>query len=427
MLFSYEARDSAGRAVSGSLEAADERTAVGLVRDQGYYVMRVVPTAVPQARGVALADRGSVNARPQAAFPYARTYNPPPVTWTWMLENLFLRIYSGVSLRDLAVVYRQLAALMNAGVPMQMTFDALIKDSSNSTLRKYLAQMRDVVGPGGRISDAMARFPWIFRPEHRAMIAAGEMSGSPGPMFSRIAQSLELEHTLKNDIKNATIEPCITFACVFLLPPLFLIVAPMFTGGEPNYAAYFDQAILPLLTFLGLGLGIYVASKLAFHARYMVDTVMAMIPGIGGVVRLIAVARFCRTLASLYAAGITVSNGVRGAAEACGNAFLATRLMNAIPVMEAGGGIVDALSRTRALPAIVLSMLSIGETTGDIDVMMDKIAEHFEQEAMVQLKAKVVWWRVIITIAVGIKVLFVLVQFYGGYFGGLMNNADPNG
>lgn len=460
MLYSYEAKDPEGRTITGSLEAVDERSAARQVHDTGYYLMRLDATpgqAQPQtqpASGPAGYPSGPPTASTYSGPPRAARYAPqtasasvistqpahlngyaPPTATTvpnyydqrpmtmgrWIMERIVLQVWPGVSMRDLAIFYRQFAALLDAGVPLRQSFDALGLQSSNGTLKRCLQKIWACIEAGGTLGEGMALFPWIFRDNQRALIAAGELTGTLDVMCRRIAEFLEHEHAFRqNIIKEATM-PLITFAMAFLLPPLYLVVV------QGNGREYFNEAVFPLLATTGTIFGIYVAGKVLTQVKVAYDFVLANLPAIGPTVRLVSLARFARTLSTLYSAGVSVPTAIKYSAEASGNAWMASRMVTTIGMMEAGYGIVDSLVNTRMFPPIVISMLGIGETTGSIDTMMDKIAGHFEQEALLKLHQISVAVRVLATILIGIKVLFVLIHFYTGYFGDVFKATDPDG
>ena len=461
MLYSYEAKDPQGRTVTGSIEAADERSAAKQVHDIGYFVMRLYPipgqAPAPPAPAPALPPSAAYPMAPPAAAAYtgpprAVAYAPPPAmtapistqpvypngyappidaetpAWMdrrpmtvgrWLMEKIVYQVWSGVGTRDLAMFYRQFATLIDAGVSMRQTFETLTVQSPNGALSRALRQVWQVIEAGATLSQGMSLFPWIFRDNQRALIMAGELSGTVDLMCRRISDFLESEYTFRrNLIKEATM-PLVTLCGVFLLPPLFLVVV------LGQWMAYYHAAVEPLLmTVLTIFL-IYLAGKLMSQIKVATDFVLVKFPGLGGALKLVALARFARTLSTLYSAGISIPSAVYYSAIACGNAWMAQRMSSAIPMMEAGYGIVDSLVQTRIFPPIVVSMLGVGETTGSIDTMMDKIATHFEQEALLKLHQITVAVGVLAIIIIGIKVLFVLIQFYSGYFGSMLKDTDP--
>ncbi len=390
MIYSYEAKDETGHTVSGSLSAQDERTAVRQVRDLGFFPMRV---AAVDGSGL-----GSVRAQ--------RISSRGP---NKLLQTFVYPLWSGVAPMDMAICYRQWATLIGAGVPLFRSLNSLAAQARSGALRRSLVQIGQTVQEGGTLSDGMARFPWIFSEFHQAMIRSGEKTGGLDTTFRRLADAMEQEMVLRRTLQRETLMPKITLVSSFLLPPLFYL----FLGGVK---AYISHAVLPLLALAGAGLGFYIINRLGMQQKRGYDTFTANIPGIGGTVRLVALARFARALASLYGAGVSMPQAIQGASEACGNAFLGAKMIRAIPDIEAGQGLAWSLGKTGAFPPMVVSMIQTGEETGSLDAMMDKVAEHYEQDVAVRLHQTSVAVGTATMVIAGIIVGAIVIRFYTGYF-----------
>lgn len=390
MIYSYEAKDDTGQTVTGSLSALDERTAVRQVRDLGFFPMRV-----STAEGL---GRGAEQTKTATASGSSKFF-----------QTVVAPLWSGVRPMDLAICYRQWATLIGAGVPLFRSLNSLAMQARSSALRRSLEQIGQTVQEGGTLSDGMARFPWIFSEFHQAMIRSGEATGGLDTTFRRLADAMEQEIALRRTLQRETLQPKITLIASFLLPPLFYL----FVGG---IKAYFAHAVLPLLALLGAGAGFAIINRLGMQQKRGYDTLIANIPGIGGTVRLVALARFARALASLYAAGVSMPQAIQGAAEACGNAFLGAKMIRAIPDIEAGQGLARSLGKTGAFPPMVVSMIQTGEETGSLDAMMDKVAEHYEQDVVVRLHQTSVAVGTATMIIAGVIVGVIVIQFYTGYF-----------
>lgn len=412
MIYSYQAKDRTGRTVTGSLDAPDERQAAQEIRDMGYFPMRLAP----QAGGGAAAfspssdtvQRGAVH-RP--AMPLGRR----------MMAHLVYPIWSGVGLRDLALFYRQFSAMIHAGVPIYQCLDTLVRQTSNGKLRGMLQRIGAHVQEGGMLTEAMAEFPWVFTDFHRAMIAAGEQSGQLDIMMARLATALEQEQTLRGVIKKETWYPATILVMSFLLPPVVDLVV------LKNAALYYHEAVRPLLIFGAFLAAGYIVTRFLAQFKAAYDWLLATLPGIGGAVRMVALARFARALASLYAAGVSIPESLRFAAAATGNAYMEERIIRAIPAIRDGRGITEALMASGVFPPMVISMLGTGEQTGSLDQMMDNVAGYYEQEAVVRLHQLGVTLGVIAMIIAGIRVCMTLIAFYTGYYNNLNNMANPDG
>ena len=410
MIYSYQAKDRAGRTVTGALDAPDERKAAQEIRDMGYFPMRLAPQG------------GSVAAfSPQAAAPLrgasARPAMPPG---RWLLAHLVYPLWSGVGLRDLALLYRQFAAMINAGVPIYECLTTLVRQTSNAPLRRMLQRISAHVLNGGMLTEAMADFPWVFTDFHRAMIGAGEQNGRLDVMMARLATALEQEYSLRASIKKETWYPCMTLLMSFLLPPVVDIIV------LHNVRLYFKEAVSPLLVFGGVLAAGYVVTKLLSQFKAAYDWLLANLPGIGGAVRMIALARFARVLASLYSAGVGIPEALKAAAAATGNAYMERRMVRAVPALQGGRGIAESLAATNIFPPMVVSMLGTGEQTGSLDMTMDKVGEYYEQEAAVRLHQLSVTLGAVALIIAGIRVAIVVGNFYTGYFNHMNDMANPD-
>lgn len=428
MLYSYQAKDQSGRTVTGALDAETERQAAQEIRDMGYFPMRLAPQ-----------QGGTAAFSPQTNFPQESPsdrsmQNGPTSTGSagmlprramspglWLLAHLVFPLFSGVGLRDMALMYRQFAAMLGAGVPIYQCLTSLTQQTGNTVLRGHLRKITARVQEGEMLTTAMADTPWIFTDFHRAMISAGEVSGRLDTMMGRLSSALEQEYALRNNIKRETWYPSVTLLLSFLLPPLVLLVV------SHDVRAYLDAAVYPLLAVAGAVAGIYVVGKLLSQFKFFFDAIISSLPGIGGAVRMVSLARFSRALASLYASGVGIPEAIRFSAAATGNEFLARRMLSAIPSIQGGRGIAESLMATRAFPPMVVSMLGTGEQTGGLDAVMDKVAEYYEQESVVRLHQLAVSLGAFAMIVAGIRVAIVVGNFYTGYFDKMNDMANPDG
>ena len=410
MIYSYQAKDRTGRTVTGALDAPDERQAAQEIRDMGYFPMRLAPQA-----GGAAAFSPSPGAVPRSpdrppAMPLGRR----------LMASLVYPIWSGVGLRDMALLYRQFAAMITAGVPIYQCLDTLVRQTSNNTLRGCLQKIAARVQNGEMLTEGMAEFPWIFTDFHRAMISAGETSGRLDIMMARLASALEQEYSLRAVIRREMTMPALTLLAFFLVPSLVDLVV------SHDVRLYFHEALLPMLQFGAVVLVMFVLTRLLSQFKSVYDGIIASLPPIGGVIRMIALARFARVLASLYAAGVSIPEAIRGAAAATGNAYMEQRMISAIPALQGGGGITEALLATRIFPPMVMSMMGTGEQTGSLDMTMDKVADYYEQESAVRLHQLCVWLNTVMTVIIGIFVCMKLIKFYTGYWNKMNDMANPD-
>ena len=423
MLYSYQAKDQTGRTITGALDAESERQAAQEIRDMGYFPMRLAPqqggAAAPNPQQNSFYDRS----QPRQALNGTAGILPRPKMspGLWLLAHLVFPLFSGVSLRDMALMYRQFAAMLGAGVPIYQCLTSLTQQTTNGILRGHLRKISARVQEGEMLTSAMAEAPWIFTDFHRALISAGEVSGRLDTMMDRLSSALEQEYALRNSIKGQIIEPILTLVMTFLLPPLVLLVVAHDVRG------YLAQAVYPLLRVVAVVAGIYVVGKMLSQFKFLFDGFVYSLPGIGGAVRMISVARFARAFSALYSAGVGIPEAIRFSASATGNEFLSRRMRAAIPAIMLGQGIAESLQATRVFPPMMVSMLQTGERTGGMDTIMDKVAEYYEQESVVRLQQICVTLRTVLLMVAGIRVLMILIAFYGGYFSKMNDMANPDG
>jgi len=422
MLYSYQAKDQSGRTITGALDAETERQAAQEIRDMGYFPMRVAPQQGGAAALNPPQKSFSDNSQNRSALNGSSGMLPRSKMspGLWLLAHLLFPLFSGVSLRDMALMYRQFAAMLGAGVPIYQCLTSLTQQSTNGVLRGHLRKMTARVQEGEMLTSVMADTPWIFSDFQRAMVSAGELSGRLDTMMDRLSSALEQEYTLRGKIKSEMVEPVVTLLASFLLPPLVLVVV------ANDLHAYLVQAVYPLLETAAVLLAIYVVGKLLSQFKFVFDAIAYSLPGIGGAIRMISLARFSRAFASLYAAGVGIPETIRFSAAATGNEYLSRRMISAIPAIMGGRGIAESLQATRAFPPMVVSMLSTGEQTGGLDMTMDKVAEYYEQESVLRLHQLTVTLRTVALLFIAVRVTMILISFYGGYAGQINHEMDPD-
>lgn len=414
MIYSYEAKDETGNTVKGQLEGENERLVASRLRDMGYFPMRVAPHAAPLRSSGA----GELTAKLSVLPGQIAIWNQPKDHW--FKRNVLFPLYTGVSLPDVAFFFRQMSAMINAGVPIYRSLTSIEEQTRSGLLKKVIHQIGEHVQAGGSLTDALAQFPYIFTDLQRAMIAVAEQTGGLDIMFGRVSEYIEREYALRQMVKRETFYPKMVLVLAFLLPPLYLLVLN-------QGAAYFNTAILPIIDILaGVGI-IYTVGRYSLQSytfRVMYDTFKSHLPYFGNTVRMLALAKFARALAALYAAGVPVQNALVTASEVAGNAYLGAGMRRAAEALVGGASIGEAFQSARVFPPMITSMVSTGETTGNLDAMLEKAADYYEGEASVRLHKSCQMLGVLILLAVGAYVGYVVIKFYVHYFNGLMSAGD---
>ena len=301
----------------------------------------------------------------------------------------------GVSAKDLAVFTRQFSVMIDAGLPITQCLEILGSQQENKFFQKIIFTVREDVEGGANLSDALRRHPKVFDALYCNLIAAGEAGGILDTILQRLSVYIEKNVKLKAAVKSAMIYPVVV-VCVAIL-----IVALIMWKVIPTFASLFAGlgAKLPLPTriviaisnFLGawwwlIGLTIVaiVVAIRTYYAtpggRYNLDKFQLHIPVLGGVLKKIAVARFCRTLGTLVSSGVPILEGLEITAKTSGNAIIEEAIMKTRKSVEEGKTIVEPLQATGLFPGMVTQMIGVGEATGALDAMLSKVADFYEDE-----------------------------------------------
>lgn len=398
-VYTYTARDQRGQTSTGSLEAHSDSNAAAQLRERGLWVTELRPA------------RGGRPEAPSAEAPPRRE------------QGLDKRLRSPVSPRDLSLFYRQLHTLLHSGVSIMNALEMLSgrTQSPNAQLRRVVAALYQQVLQGGRISEAMARFPWLFDRLQLRMVEAGEAGGFLADVFRRLAEYLEREFELRQQIKRKTLYPKLVLTLLVLVLP---IQSPL------NVKAYLAGLTGLLTTIALIGIPGWFLARLLLTSeglRDLVDHIKLAVPVTGGVARKLAAARFARSLAALYGAGVPIPSAFAMSAEACGSGVLERGALRRVGDLERGSALSTILGETRFFPPMFLGMVSTGETTGNLDVMLDKAADFYEEEANHATSQLVVVLGVGVLILVAIMVAIKVIGFYTGMLGGVMESVGGGG
>jgi type IV pilus assembly protein PilC len=302
---------------------------------------------------------------------------------------------SKVAVKDIAIFFRQFSVMIDAGLPLVQCLEILAGNQENITFQKTLNGVRTSVEGGSTLANAMRQFPKVFDDLTTNMIEAGEAGGILDTILQRLATYLEKIVKLRSAVKSALIYP------VSVLSIAALVVGCLLKFVVPVFANMFNSmgVGLPLPTEIVIGLsrfvgrfwwvfflaalGLFVGVKYMRKdpkGRYMFDKFLLNLPVLGLVLRKIAVARFTRTLGTLITSGVPILEGLAITARTSGNAVLEEALMKVRKSVEEGRTIVDPLRESGVFPNMVTQMIGVGEATGAMDTMLQKIADFYEDE-----------------------------------------------
>lgn len=383
----------AGNTITGTIEADDERQAAGKIREKG-----ALPMDIRLAAGVgAMQDRpaGSVVAR-----------------------YLIYPLWTGVNIRALLFFFRQMAALLGAGMPLSEALRS-VESRQRGRLRRIVHDMHQRVIRGGRLSEEMARHPRVFSRLQLSLVRVGESGGFLEQMMDRIASYLEYELSVRRRIVLAMFYPVLIFLFILFKDIGVAFILGGARAGLPMLLGVLRQVGLPLV-------GIIVGLKLVMQfdtARYVWDFVKMLPPILGTAARKVAMSRFSRALAMLYSAGLSLSEAVSTAADACANVAAAKGIKRAVGAIQAGESLTLSLQRTGVVMPMVLDMLSTGEKTGNLDAVLQKVADYMDEEVDATIHKVGIGLFVLMILIAGVIVLMQVIGFYSGYFNKLIGGS----
>ncbi|MBP8926607.1 MAG: type II secretion system F family protein [Pseudomonadales bacterium] len=297
---------------------------------------------------------------------------------------------------DIAIFARQLATMMKAGVPLVQSFDIVADGQENIAFRELVIAIKNDVSGGNSLASALKRHPRHFDDLFCNLVHAGEQSGKLDSMLDRIAIYKEKTEALKSKIRKALTYPIAVVGIAIIVAAILLIwVVPQFAETFASFGAdlpAFTMFVLMLSNFvqaywwaifLGLGVGIYVLKEMRYRNKKFADWIDAMmlkLPIVGPILKEAVVARFSRTLCTTFAAGVPLVEALDSVAGAAGNEVYARAIRQIRDDVTVGTQLNQAIRTTGLFPMMLLHMVTIGEESGALDSMLDKVASHFEAE-----------------------------------------------
>jgi len=333
-----------------------------------------------------------------------------------------------VSTKDLALFSRQLSTLVNAGVSMVRGLGIMTDQCSNKKLKLALADVLDDVQQGTNLSDAMRKHPAIFDKLYCAMVQAGEAGGVLDDVLARLATLLEDTARLNNQIKSAMTYPAVvTFIATVIFVGMCKFIIPVFSGVFKQLGGElptFTQILVNISNFLNspsvliipVGITIFVVVYRWWYktpaGKLYMDGVFLKLPLFGELVQKTAVARFSRTFGSLSRAGVPILSALEITGDTSGNQVICNALDSARQSVREGGQISPALDKTEVFPDMAIQMISIGEETGELDRMLMKVADFYENEVEETVKALTSLMEPLMILFLGGMVGSIIVGMY---------------
>lgn len=328
--------------------------------------------------------------------------------------------------KEIAVFTRQLSVMLEAGLPIVQAIEA-IGSQKEKVFKNVLSEVRNDVESGMTLADAMAKHPRVFNPLFTNMIAAGEASGALDTILQRISVFVEKLVKLKRALKSAAIYPSIVISVAVL------IVIVLLWKVVPIFKSLFEGlgATLPLPTRIILGLSNFVSDYILFilgglgliffglrsfyasdKGRRIVDALTLKVPILGEVFRKIATARFTRTLSTLLTSGIPILEALDITAKTSGNMIIQEAILKTRKSIEAGKTISDPLGESRVFSPMVVQMVAIGEQTGELDSMLTKISDYFEEEVDATMANLLTILEPVLIVFLGVVIGTIVISMY---------------
>jgi type IV pilus assembly protein PilC len=343
-------------------------------------------------------------------------------------REIELSFLKRVKANDLAIFSRQLATMISSGMSILRSLYVLEEQTENKFLKETIVAVRKDVEAGLSLSDSMARHPKVFNPLFVAMTQAGETGGVLEGSLLRVADQLQSDASLRRQIKSAMVYPVmviifavlVMMALVAFLVPVFVGVFKQFGGELPKLtqvSVFMSEAVtgywwlMFLLTFVAITS--FVRWKRTTWGRKQWDHFRLHVPmKIGTIVQQVAVARWSRTLASLTAAGVPLLQALEITGKTGGNVAIEEAMDGVTASVKRGGTIAAPLAQAPIFPTMVTHMVGVGEETGALDTMLDRIAEFYEDQVAASVKALTSILEPIMIIVIGGIVGFIVISMY---------------
>ena len=341
--------------------------------------------------------------------------------------SLNLQIGTGVGDKELGTFTRQFATMINAGLPLVGCLQILSRQQENQVFSNIISEVTSDVEKGGTLADAMGKHSKIFSDLYVNMVAAGEQGGILDTILNRLAAHLEKNAALKSKIKSAMMYPVIVLIVVVLVvSALLLFVVPIFEQMFSDLGGQLPgptQFVIDLSKFFSgnilLIIGAIVALIVLYRAYYksdggekVIDAIKLRVPIIGLMLRKLAIARFTRTLGTLISSGVSILDGLSITSKTSGNRVVADAIMKARTSISGGENISGPLAESGVFPLMVTQMIAVGEETGGLDEMLQKVADFYEDEVDTAVAGLTSTLEPIMIVILGLIVGGIVIAMY---------------
>ena len=391
--YSYKVKDKAGKVHDGEMQASSQSAVAKALRDRGF-----VPVVVEEKKASALQK-----------------------------EIKIPGLSGRVKVKEVSVFSRQFATMINSGLSLLRSLTILAEQTPNRAFRDVILEVKADVEKGSSLSQALEKHPKIFPRIYSSMVKSGEVGGVLDETLERLALTLEAQVELRSQVKSAMMYPVAVFGLViFIVIAMLLFVVPMF---ESMFADFGAELPLPtrmlmalstiFVTYWYLAMGSTVALIVGFRrwistdkGRSRFDALKLKMPIFGNLVHKTALARFSHTLAALTRTGVPILMAMDIVAETSGNAVVARAVMSVQASVKEGESIAEPLSNHPVFPPMVVQMMAVGEETGALDTMLEKVGDFYDREVKTMVEGLTSLIEPLLVVILGMTVGGMLLALY---------------
>jgi type IV pilus assembly protein PilC len=343
-------------------------------------------------------------------------------------KPLFGRSGKSISTKDIAIFSRQLATMMSAGVPLVQSFEIVGRGHENKRMQDLVMDIKNHVESGGSLAEAMGKHPKYFDELYINLVTAGEHAGVLEAVLHKIATYLEKMEALKSKIKGALFYPTAVIVVAFIITSILMIfVIPQFEALFKGFGAdlpaftklvisisnqFRDHPILIFGSAIGIPAGIIALKKRSLKVAHFFDRLSLKLPVIGPILEKSAIARFSRTLQTMFAAGTPLVEAMTSVAGACGNIVFRDATLKMRDEIATGTQLQAAMRDSQVFPHMVVQMVAIGEESGSLDTMLGKVADWYEQEVDDAVEALTSLLEPLIMAVLGVLIGGLVIAMY---------------
>ena len=389
-VFKWQGKNRQGEVMHGEMEAANAAAAVLSLRKQ-----QIVPLQVKQDKGKS--------------------------------AKFSIQLMSRITEREVAVFTRQLATMIDAGLPLVQSLEILGNQQENPKFKETLLAVKSEVEGGSTFSDALRKHPKAFDDLYTNLVTAGEIGGTLDIILNRLAQYMEKSIALKKRVKGAMVYPAaILGVSIMVVVVLLIFVIPVFEKMFSGFGAALPaptQFLIVLSNFMQANIFYMVAGMVGLvflfrryyrteSGRKVVDRALLKLPVFGDLLLKIATARFTRTLGTLVSSGVPILDGLMITAKASGNKVIEAAILKTRISISEGKTIAEPLEESQVFSGMVVQMIGVGESTGSLDAMLNKIADFYDEEVDATVAALTSLLEPLMMVVLGVLIGGMMIAMY---------------